>query len=258
MTGLLVTALCLVIATPAGALQLGKWFRFPMGTATPAAPELAAPTARQLELELVMLASADDTPATLRAFKQLEDASPAPADLLRGSPELLDGRWSLLATVAASVGEDVSGSSARANVVNASGIAVEASKDTLPVQEVDVRRGRIGNEVLLTLLGQRLYVRVAGDFTPDEPPAPGTRAIVQFDSLDIFSKEGRRLFSAGWLFTLARAINPALERGAADASWLDTTYISDDVRLGRGNKGSVFVLKRLRGDGGGVLADWPL
>jgi len=33
--------------------------------------------------------------------------------------------------------------------------------------------------------------------------------------------------------------------------------MSDSVRLGRGNKGSVFVLERLR-DGGGVLAQWPL
>jgi len=258
MAGLLVIALCLMFAAPAGSLQLGKWFRFPMlGGGTPAGLELAT-TAQQLELELVMLASADDIPGTLRVFKQLEDASPAPADLLRASPQLLDGRWSLLATVAANVGEDVSDSSARASIVNASGFAVEASRDNFPVQEVDVQRGRIGNEILLSFLGQRLYLRVAGAFTPAEPPAPGTRAMVQFDSLDVFSEEGRRLLSAGWIFALSRAINPALEKGDQDASWLDTTYISDDVRLGRGNKGSVFVLKRLRGDSGGTLAEWPL
>ena len=40
--------------------------------------------------------------------------------------------------------------------------------------------------------------------------------------------------------------------GADDASWLETTYLSDKVRLGRGNKGSIFVLRRLD-DGGGAL-----
>ena len=45
--------------------------------------------------------------------------------------------------------------------------------------------------------------------------------------------------------------------GADDASWLETTYLSDKVRLGRGNKGSIFVLRRLD-DGGGALAAWPL
>ena len=45
--------------------------------------------------------------------------------------------------------------------------------------------------------------------------------------------------------------------GADDASWLETTYLSDKVRLGRGNKGSIFVLRRLD-EGGGALAAWPL
>jgi len=81
---------------------------------------------------------------------------------------------------------------------------------------------------------------------------------VSFDSLEVFTEGGgRRLLSAGWVFALARAVNPALANGADDASWLETTYLSDKVRLGRGNKGSIFVLRRLD-DGGGALAAWPL
>ena len=89
----------------------------------------------------------------MSAFRALEEAAPPPADLLRSSPERLDGRWSLVATVAATVGEDLAESvdsgTARASVVNASGVVVDASEGTLPVQEVDVKRRRIGNEVSL-------------------------------------------------------------------------------------------------------------
>ena len=37
---------------------------------------------------------------------------------------------------------------------------------------------------------------------------------------------------------------PSLTTGADDVAWLETTYLSDDVRVGRGNKGSVFFLTR--------------
>mmetsp|Transcript_44263 Transcript_44263/g.92429 ORF Transcript_44263/g.92429 Transcript_44263/m.92429 type:complete len:111 (+) Transcript_44263:388-720(+) len=102
-----------------------------------------------------------------------------------------------------------------------------------------------------------VYLRVSGAFTRAEPPAPGRRAVVQFDKLDVFSTGGRRLVSAGWLFKLQRKFAPSLANGADSASWLDTTYLSPTVRLGRGNKGSVFVLRRVDDDGG-PLRDSPL
>lgn len=217
-----------------------------------------APNVQELEAKLCTLAAADGKIAeTLAAFEALERAAPAPADLLRSKPDLLDGRWSLVATLAAQAGERVSENSVRAGVVNASGFVVDASSKALPVQEISVRNGRIGNEIVLTPLGQRVYLRVAGGFSAAEPPAPGTRAIVKFDSLEVFSEDGRKLLSAGWLFALVRALKPSLQNGSEDASWLETTYISERMRLGRGNKGSVFVLKRLRDDGG-PLARSPL
>ena len=106
-----------------------------------------------LETRLLALAAGSNLPATVSAFRALEQAAPPPADLLRSSPERLDGRWSLVATVAATVGEDLAESvdsgTARASAVNASGVVVDASEGTLPVQEVDVKRRRIGNEVSL-------------------------------------------------------------------------------------------------------------
>ena len=53
-----------------------------------------------------------------------------------------------------------------------------------------------------------------GAFEAAAPPAPGTRATVSFDSLEVFTEGGgRRLLSAGWVFALARAVNPALANG---------------------------------------------
>ena len=58
-----------------------------------------------------------------------------------------------------------------------------------------------------------LFYRL-GAFEPAAPPAPGTRATVSFDSLEVFTEGGgRRLLSAGWVFALARAVNPALANG---------------------------------------------
>ena len=57
------------------------------------------------------------------------------------------------------------------------------------------------------------------------------------------------MLSLGWLFALIRTLRPALTNGADSSSWLETTYLSDRMRLGRGNKGSVFVLTRLDEDG---------
>jgi hypothetical protein len=35
-----------------------------------------------------------------------------------------------------------------------------------------------------------------------------------------------------------------LIKGTKEAGWLETTYISKNMRIGRGNKGSMFILTR--------------
>ena len=37
-----------------------------------------------------------------------------------------------------------------------------------------------------------------------------------------------------------------LIKGTKEAGWLETTYISKNMRIGRGNKGSMFILTRDR------------
>ena len=201
----------------------------------------------------------------LQAFKDLEDAVPAPEDLLlkERSAALADGRWTLLGSIAAKVGdEEEMVDSGISNAINASGIVVDAATARKPVQQIDVRRQRIANELYRPLpLGQNAIIRVAGSFAPRPEQAVGRRAYVNFDSLEFFVETDTgavRVLSLGWLFALIRAVRPALTDGDADGPWLETTYLSERVRLGRGNKGSIFVLSRSNDDDGGPLAAYPL
>ena len=199
----------------------------------------------------------------LDAFEELEAAVPTPDDLLltdRGTT-LANGRWTLIGSIANKVGEDLE--SGISNAVNASGIVVDAATDRKPVQEIDVARQRIANELYRPLpFGQSGILRVAGGFAPRPEQASGKRAYVNFDSLEFFLETDTgavKVFSLGFLFAIIRAVRPALTDGDADGPWLETTYLSERVRLGRGNKGSIFVLTRSDDDAtGGPLDAYPL
>jgi len=176
---------------------------------------------------------------------------------------LVGGRWTLLGSIAAKVGdEEEMADSGISNAINASGIVVDAATARKPVQEICVRRQRIANELYRPLpLGQNAIIRVAGSFAPRPEQASGRRAYVNFDSLEFFVETDTgavRVLSLGWLFGLIRAVRPTLTDGDADGPWLETTYLSERVRLGRGNKGSIFVLSRSDDDGDGPLAAYPL
>jgi hypothetical protein len=197
-------------------------------------------------------------------FEALEGASPAPGNLLlsESGVALANGRWTLLGTIAAKVGDDEEISdSGVSNAINASGIVIDAATDRKPIQEIDARRQRIANELYRPLpFGQNGIIRVAGGFAPRPEQASGRRAYVNFDALEFFLETDTgavRVLSLGWLFALIRAVRPALTDGDADGPWLETTYLTERVRLGRGNKGSIFVLRR-SDDGDGPLAAWPL
>jgi hypothetical protein len=56
----------------------------------------------------------------------------------------------------------------------------------------------------------------------------GQRANIRFDSFSVGVGPLPTL-TVKWLFAL---------------SWLETTHVSENLRLGRGNKGSIFVLTR--------------
>ena len=224
---------------------------------------LAVDGRAEAELRLVRMVTKGGSMAAVQSeFVSLETTAPAPPDLLwsEAGTKLIDGRWELLSTIAANVGSDEL-SKGVGNAVNASGLVLDASAERAPVQEVSVATGRVANEIQFPLpFDKKVVFRVAGQFAADS--SDGRRANIEFDTLDCFVVSGRavrRVLRAGWLFSIVRSLRPALINGAEDeGSWLETTYISDRVRLGRGNKGSIFILQRCEDDSAGMLSDWPL
>lgn len=80
-------------------------------------------------------------------------------------------------------------------------------------------------------------VTVGGSFRVSDTVK--TRAVVAFDRADIALKSGVVL-RLGFLFSIIAAFRG----GIKDNGWLETTYLDDEIRIGRGNKGSLFILTR--------------
>lgn len=196
-------------------------------------------------------ADLDTQTRVLRMVRNLETAYPTSESLLSNPEEakILDGDWYLqytqpseLETVdTADAWQAVSPSEGESNIetrkfnaagsVTAAGITVSASKN-IPKQTFDVVNVRVQNEIV-TGFGK---VTVAGRFR--QSSAVPQRAVVAFDTARIALNLGLTL-DIGFLFQLR-----ALLKGTDEAGWVETTYCSDDMRIGRGNKGSLFVLTR--------------
>ena len=218
------------------------------------------------EDELLAAIEAQRPIATIAGlFAELERACPAPEDLL-DDPSGLDGPWDLEWTVAQRTGDDddallaagagagggAAGAEGAVNAfvpaaVNASGVTVDAERARNVVQRFDVGASRVANEVDVL---PWLRLIVAG---PYAPTGVARRASVKFDTLELRLAGGRAnpldgatVLRTGlpfeWLYRL---------RPDEKESWLETTVLSPRVRLGRGNKGSLFVLTRGRGDAAG-------
>jgi hypothetical protein len=120
--------------------------------------------------------------------------------------------------------------------VSAAGIDVDVSMKP-PKQIFDISQSRVYNEVVLP----KAFVRVGGPFRLSEKNE--RRAVVKFEECNI--DLGFVKLDLGFLFGIIRFFKGANENG-----WLETTYLSDAIRIGRGNKGSMFILTR---DEGSVL-----
>jgi len=115
--------------------------------------------------------------------------------------------------------------------VSAGGINVDVSKKP-PKQIFDLSQNTVFNEVAL----DNGLVRVGGKFRLSEKKE--NRAVVAFQECTIDLNFGLKL-DLGFLFAIR-----AFVMGTDESGWLETTYLSDAVRIGRGNKGSMFVLTR--------------
>jgi hypothetical protein len=190
--------------------------------------------------------AADD--AVLEALENIELAFPTKLDLLSdtSSTGILDGEWDLIYTVAAfgsagSEGKQDAGKRGVRGAVNATGFAVDTTGEGVrTTQTFDVAAGRVANDIFRPLRSPfgtyETRLQVSGPFS--QSPASGRRADVLFDKLEL-EVAGAKI-TIGWLFDLIYAIR----KDEKAESWLETTHLSDTLRIGRGNKGSVFVLTR--------------
>jgi hypothetical protein len=262
-----------IIVGGAGAFNFPNMFKLPTNPATATAAAAAArfvgkPKRRSLPNEEIRLlralggtgngknADAETRAHILSIVRGMETtASPSPT-LLSDIDEatfLLDGDWFLRYTAPGGGGDDdeddddgyvavdaTEGGSkiatrrfGKAGRVSGGGIPVDASKNAA-VQSFDVRASRVTN-VITTRIG---LVTVGGTYRASD--AVPLRAVVAFDTAKIELDVGPTL-DVSFLFDLRAAI-----KGSKEAGWLETTYVSGNVRIGRGNKGSMFVLTRDR------------
>ena len=189
----------------------------------------------------------------LSIVRKMETSAP-PRDTLLSNPEeakLIDGDWYLQYTapseiegyddenwVAVDAAEGESNIETRqfgkAGTVSSGGIPVDASA-TPALQSFDISNSRVKNEVK-TGFGT---VTVGGTFR--QSTKVPLRAIVAFDIAKVAFNVGLTI-DLGFLLNL----RAALKNGNKEAGWVETTYLSNDMRIGRGNKGSLFVLTRDR------------
>ena len=214
----------------------------------------------------------------LRLVGQIERLRPPPTNLL-SDPAMatrLDGTWYLQYTSPSEIGgEDLLGSEGEAGAkgereeeagtwtpvdpvevgvdgraietnkfqargsISAVGVTVDTSRRTVR-QIFDVGLGVVSN--VIDLGWGTLTVR--GPFRPSSKV--GNRAVVAFRDLTIEPGGGEErgggslpVLRLGWVFAAIAAV-----KGSDVGGWLETTYLGDDMRIGRGNKGTMFVLTR--------------
>jgi hypothetical protein len=111
-------------------------------------------------------------------------------------------------------------------------VAVDTS-DRLTTQRIEIRNSRVTNFV-----EQNFFtVEVSGSYVLDTVP---NRVIVSFDKCEISLKNNGFVLDLSFLFDLRAFLKGGLRAGG----WLETTFIDGNIRIGRGNRGTLFVLTR--------------
>lgn len=191
----------------------------------------------------------------LEIVRGLETGNPASSNILSDPTESrkLDGVWYLQYTSPSQIGDEdnfpdswkparvaeneprfVTPSFKAQGAVNAAGIKVDTANKVVR-QIFDVEKSRVSNLISLDEKGNT--IKVEGNFR--QSSAVPIRAIVGFDTLEIKLLGGKLALNLGFLFSILATV-----RGSSDNGWLETTYIDDSLRIGRGNKGTLFVLTR--------------
>lgn len=176
-----------------------------------------------------LLATPDDKQAILSAIAQLEDYNPTPRPV--EATELLNGDWRLLYTTSRAL-------------LNLDGFPL--LKLGQIYQSIRVKESKIYNIAeLYGLPYLEGIVSVAAKFEPTserrvqvkfERSILGLRSLIGYESPVKFINE---IESCKKFAAVDFGIEAREQQG-----WLDVTYLDSDLRIGRGNEGSVFVLTK--------------
>ncbi|KAK1740507.1 hypothetical protein QTG54_008602 [Skeletonema marinoi] len=187
-----------------------------------------------------------ETQARVLSLVRKLETSAQPSPSLLSDPKeakILDGDWFLQYTAPSDIenvdadekwtatADEAKITTSKAGLqgaVSGGGIPVDASNNVAK-QTFDLESQRVTNEIK-TGLG---LVIVGGPFR--QSPNVPLRAVVGFDTARVGPLD------ISFLFDIRAKI-----KGSYDSGWVETTYVSDSVRIGRGNKGSMFILTRDR------------
>jgi hypothetical protein len=130
--------------------------------------------------------------------------------------------------------------------VSASGIVVDTSNKIVK-QIFNTTSAQVINEIEVytnTKRNTNVIVRVGGTYQPSSLST--NRVLVAFNLAQIIIqftllKSMVVCINFGWIFTI---IAKLFNKGNRNNGWLETTYIDTSLRIGRGNKGTLFILTR--------------
>eukprot|EP00565_Helicotheca_tamesis_P002850 CAMPEP_0185735352 /NCGR_PEP_ID=MMETSP1171-20130828/25038_1 /TAXON_ID=374046 /ORGANISM="Helicotheca tamensis, Strain CCMP826" /LENGTH=281 /DNA_ID=CAMNT_0028405623 /DNA_START=20 /DNA_END=865 /DNA_ORIENTATION=+ len=116
--------------------------------------------------------------------------------------------------------------------IQAAGIPVDTSGNRVTTQSFDIAQGILINE------SKQDFGTVTITGTYRQSDNVPNRAVVTFLTADIALNIGITL-KLGFLLAIR-----AFLKGTGEVGWLETTYIGEDMRIGRGNKGTLFILTK--------------
>ena len=160
------------------------------------------------------------------------NASPIKADASTGNARLARILQSG-ASGAAAPGETNAPLGRRIGTVDAKGVVENLGN----FQDIDLANGLVRNRAELKFLGQPVEITIEASCAPVPAPEFGDEDV----RLAVAFREVR--VEIGSLPPLVAPLG-WINDGKGPEGWLDTTYLDDDMRLGRGDKGSTFVTVR--------------
>ncbi|MEB3310122.1 MAG: PAP/fibrillin family protein [Snowella sp.] len=180
-----------------------------------------------------LLVTENDKVNILTAVEQLEDHNPNPHPLEK-STALLDGNWRLLYTSSRSIlGLDRVPFLQLGQIYQCIRIAERKLYNIAEIAGIPFLEGLVSVAASFEPVSDR---RVDVKF---ERSIVGLQRVMNYQSVNQFIQDietGKRFFAID--FSLS---------GRESSGWLEITYLDEDLRIGRGNEGNVFVLAKEKG-----------